>query len=158
MLIIDEAHKLNPTSLEALRVLLNYETNDVKLLQVVLLGQIELLPILQSLPNLNQRISMKYILRPLSVSEMSEMIHFRLCEAGYRLSKPMFSDEAIELIHKYTEGYPRRISLICHRALRSILMKESNFVDRGVIEELMQQEAEVGWTQTKILQKSSFSG
>lgn len=158
VLIIDEAHKLNPMSLEALRVLLNYETNEVKLLQLVLLGQIELLPILQSMPNLNQRISMKYILQPLNLDEAAELIEFRLREAGFQSTKPLFTDDAISEIHKYTEGYPRRISLFCHRALRLIVMHNEKFVNRNTVEELIQQERDVGWTQTKILQKSGYLG
>ena len=63
ILIIDEAQKLNATSLEALRVLLNYETNQFKLLQLVLLGQIELLSTLRGLPNFLDRISFKTLLK-----------------------------------------------------------------------------------------------
>ena len=74
VLIIDEAHKLNALSLEALRILLNYETNEAKLLQLVLLGQLELLPVLRGMPNLADRISLKCQLKPLDVRETQEMI------------------------------------------------------------------------------------
>ena len=154
-LIIDEAHKLTPSSLEALRILLNYETNDNKLFQLILLGQMELLPLLQGMPNLNDRISMKYILQPLNLEETQQMIEFRLREAGYCSRAPLFSEDAIREIHQYTQGYPRRISLICHRALRFIVMRDESMVSAEVLRELIQQDMEVGWTPTKILQKSA---
>jgi len=141
--------------LEALRVLLNYETNEVKLLQLVLLGQMELLPTLQGLPNLVDRISLKCTLEPLSISETREMIQFRLQEAGYRSHMPLFSEEAIEEIYEYTEGYPRRIALLCHTALRRLVMHHGRSVDRGVIEELIQREMKTGWAPSRKLQKST---
>lgn len=153
-LIIDEAHKLTPSSLEALRILLNFETNETKLFQLILLGQMELLPLLQAMPNLNDRISLKYILQPLSLEETKQMIEFRLREAGYCSRTPLFSEDSIRGIHQYTQGYPRRISLICHRALRYIVMRDESLVSGEVIRELVQQEMEVGWTPTRILQKS----
>ena len=65
ILIIDEAQKLNLPTLETLRILLNFETNEYKLLQLVLLGQVELYPKLVNMPNLMDRISFKYTLNPL---------------------------------------------------------------------------------------------
>lgn len=153
-LIIDEAHKLTPSSLEALRILLNYETNDTKLFQLILLGQMELLPLIQSMPNLNDRISMKYILKPLDVKETKEMIEFRLREAGYYSREPLFSDDSMQEIHQYTEGYPRKMSLLFHKALRFIVMHGKSIVDGAAIREVIQQEMEVGWTPTRTLQKS----
>lgn len=83
VLLIDEAHKLNTLSLEILRVLLNYETNEYKLLQLVLLSQLELLPQLHKMKNLWDRIDLKYVLNPLDEQEIKEMIEFRLRAAGY---------------------------------------------------------------------------
>ena len=84
VLIIDEAQKLNPMSLEILRMLLNYETNEHKLLQVVLLSQMELMPNLVGMQNLLDRISMKFLLEPLDEREAREMIDFRLRQAGFQ--------------------------------------------------------------------------
>ncbi|MFA5088233.1 MAG: AAA family ATPase, partial [Candidatus Omnitrophota bacterium] len=64
VLVIDEAQKLNLTTLETLRILLNFETNEFKLLQLVLLGQVELYPKIMQLPNFLDRISFKYTLNP----------------------------------------------------------------------------------------------
>ena len=159
VLIVDEAHKLNALSLEMLRILLNYETNDAKLLQLVLLGQIELLPILANLPNVADRISMKCTLKPLSLEETSDLVAFRLQEAGYRSRAPLFLEEAIREIHEYSEGYPRRIAMLCHHALRNVVMYNRRYVDHALVEQLIQREIESGWAplgRGKRLQQSSY--
>lgn len=158
VLIIDEAHKLNALSLEALRVLLNYETNNAKLLQLVLLGQMELLPMLMQLPNVVDRISFKCTVKPLDLEETCELIEFRLREAGYQSRLPLFTPEAIEAIHGYTEGYPRRIAMLCHQALRHLAMSRGREVDETLIQELVQRELESGWSpprRARRLQQSS---
>ena len=157
VLLIDEAHKLNALSLEALRILLNYETNQTKLLQLVLLGQMELLPLITGMPNLMDRISYRCTLEPLNVSETRQMIQFRLEEAGYRSRLELFTDDAVEGIYDYSEGYPRRIAMICHKALRALVMGRGRVVDGALIEELAQQEVDAGWFQPKRLQKSNSS-
>ena len=161
VLIIDEAHKLSPMSLEALRVLLNYETNNAKLLQLVLLGQMELLPILRDMPNLADRISLKSTLSPLGVQETRELIDFRLQEAGYRSRLPLFASDAVERIYQYTEGYPRRIAMLCHQALRYLAAHQGRCVDQELVDGLIQREIESGWSHSRRarkLQPSSSSG
>ena len=155
VLIIDEAHKLNALSLEALRILLNYETNEAKLLQLVLLGQMELLPLMTGMPNLMDRVSFQCLLEPLDLAETRQMIEFRLQEAGYQSRLALFTDEATEEIHAYARGYPRRIAMLCHRALRTLVMRRGRLVDEELIVELVQHELEHGWSQPKRLQKSS---
>jgi general secretion pathway protein A len=155
VLIIDEAHKLSPMTLEALRVLLNYETNEAKLLQLVLLGQMELLPILRSMPNLADRVSLKCVLKPLSLEETHQMIQFRLNEAGYRSWLPLFSERAVEEIWRYTEGYPRAIAMLCHQALRHLVMRQGRMVEEDLIEELIHKETQIQWGRIGRLQKSS---
>ena len=157
VLIIDEAHKLNALSLEALRILLNYETNEVKLLQLVLLGQMELLPLITGMPNLMDRVSFQCTLEPLELAETRRMIQFRLQEAGYQSRLALFTEEAIQSIHEHAEGYPRRIAMLCHRALRTLVMQKRRVVDELLIEELVQRERDTGWFQPKRLQKSSSS-
>lgn len=137
VLLIDEAQKLNPLSLEILRVLLNYETNEYKLLQLVLLAQLELLPKLRQLPNLWDRISLKYVLNPLDEQETKGMINFRLKAAGYNSLMDFFTDEAIAEIYRYTQGYPRKISMLCHNALKLLTMQSKSVVDAKVINELI---------------------
>lgn len=138
VLVIDEGQKLNANHLEILRTLLNYETNEYKLLQLVIMSQIELLPRIRKIKNFFDRISLKYIINPLDESETKEMITFRLRQAGYKsLDHEFFSDDAIRLLHAHTQGYPRRVSMLCHDALEYIVMKEKNMVDELVIKELI---------------------
>ena len=85
------------------------------------------------------------------------IIQFRLQEAGYRSRLALFTDDAIEAIHEYAEGYPRRVAMLCHKALRALVMQKQRMVDGNFIEELVQQEQDAGWSQPKRLQKSSSS-
>jgi len=133
ILLVDEAQKLNLATLEILRVLLNYETNEYKLLQLVLLSQLELLPKIREMKNLMDRISMKYIINPLDDSETKEMIEFRIRQAGYRSNIPLFKDEAILEIYQQTQGYPRRISMLCHNTLKTLVMENKIVVDRDIV-------------------------
>ncbi|MBR9702479.1 AAA family ATPase, partial [Candidatus Woesearchaeota archaeon] len=128
VLIIDEAQKLSDRSLEVLRVLLNYETNEYKLLQLVLLGQTELHEKIISIPNFFDRISFKYMLNPFSLQETEEMINFRIRKAGYKAKMHLFLKDAIGEIHQATQGYPRRITMLCHKALKQLVMRNKSVV------------------------------
>lgn len=156
VLIIDEAQKMSPMALEILRILLNYETNEYKLLQLVLLAQVELMPNLVHMQNLLDRISMKAILEPLDEAETRELIDFRLRQAGFAGRYYLFLDEAIREIHRATRGYPRKIAMLCHRALKSAVMRNREVVDRQIIEDLVNQEVRAGWYSVNPLQKSNF--
>ena len=157
VLVIDEAQKLNDASLEALRVLLNYETNEFKLLQLVLLGQLELHSKILSIPNFFDRISFKYTLNPLGFEETKEMIEFRMRQAGYTSSMYLFLDEAIREIHQYTRGYPRQIMMLCHRALKALVLKNKFAVDLRLVRELIEDEVRTGWHRKDLLlQKNSY--
>jgi len=140
VLLIDEGQKLTPDHLEILRILLNYETNEYKLLQLVILAQIELLPKLRRIKNFMDRVALKYMINPLDEKETKEMIDFRLKQAGYNRETPLFTDEAAKLIYEHSGGYPRKIALFCHDALEAIVMKEKDTVDTDVIQELIQSE------------------
>ena len=119
-LIIDEAQKLSEASLEVLRVLLNYETNEFKLLQLILLGQLELHSRILNISNFYDRISFKYTLNPLDFNETQEMIEFRVRQAGYKASMNLFLDAAVKEIYEYSRGYPRQITMLCHKALKKV--------------------------------------
>jgi len=156
VLLIDEAQKLNALSLEALRMLLNYETNEFKLLQLVILGQMELLPRLTEVRNLIDRVSLLYTLTPFGIDETKEMIEFRVRQAGYRGREKLFSESAIREVFKYTEGYPRRIGMLCHKALKLLVMKNKPIVDNEIIRELIEHEANLRWQKTNLLLKNSY--
>jgi general secretion pathway protein A len=156
-LIIDEAQKLSEESLEVLRVLLNYETNDFKLLQLVLLGQLELHSKAMSIPNFFDRISFKYILNPFDFDETREMIEFRVRQAGYKSSMHLFLDEAVREIYQYSRGYPRQITMLCHRALKELVVQNKVVVDAQLIDEIIQKDIRTGWHRKDLLlQKNSY--
>lgn len=140
VLLIDEGQKLNANQLELLRMLLNYETNEYKLLQLVILSQTELLPRLRKVRNFMDRIALKYVINPLDEAETKEMITFRLKQAGYTGAESLFTDDAIKLIYEHTQGYPRRISLLCHDCLEMLIMKEGSRAGREMVGEIIEQE------------------
>lgn len=137
VLLIDEAQKISPENLEVLRMLLNYETNDYKLLQLVIMAQTELLPRMKRIHNFMDRIALKYTLNPLDESETKQMIEFRLQHAGYMRDNTLFDDEAIQLIYQYTQGYPRKILLLCHDAIEEVVMQEKETIDADIINKLI---------------------
>ncbi len=139
-MLIDEGQKLNILSLEILRVLLNYETNEFKLLQLVILSQMELLPHLRQMKNLWDRINLKYVLNPLDEEETRKMIDFRLRIAGYNSGNDFFTDDAVREIYRYTQGYPRRIAMLCHNALKTLVMENKPVIDAAVINDLIARE------------------
>jgi general secretion pathway protein A len=117
VVIIDEAQNLSVDVLEQLRLLTNLETNERKLLQIVLLGQPELLTVLAKpeLRQLSQRVTARFHLNALELNEVIEYIAHRLEIAGARGS--LFSPKVIKRIYKITGGIPRLINLVCDRAL-----------------------------------------
>lgn len=117
VLIIDEAQNLSAEVLEQIRLLTNLETNQRKLLQIVMLGQPELRDLLgrPELRQLSQRITARYHLGPLDRQEVTAYIDHRLGVAGYR--KKLFSDQVVGLIYRLTGGVPRLINVLCDRAL-----------------------------------------
>lgn len=140
VLLIDEGQKLSSPFLEILRTLLNYETNEYKLLQLVVVSQIELLPRLKKIKNFYDRIGMRYIINPLDEKETRQMIDFRLKEAGLDPQKKLFTDDAVKEIFEYALGFPRKISIICHNALESIVMNNKSVVDHRVASDIIKRE------------------
>lgn len=140
VLLIDEGQKLTPENLEVLRTLLNFETNEYKLLQVVIMAQIELLPRIKRIRNFMDRIALKYTINPLDERETKGMIEFRLRQAGLREENSLFSDEAIKLIYQYSQGYPRKIAMLCHDCLEAIVMQDAPVVNAEIISSLIAQE------------------
>jgi general secretion pathway protein A len=118
LLIIDEAQNLPHHVLEQIRILSNLETDKEKLLQIVLVGQLNLRDLLRSpeLRQLDQRVSIRYELKPLTREETALYVAHRLTIAGGG-AVVSFAPKALELVHKYTTGIPRLINLVCDRAL-----------------------------------------
>jgi type II secretory pathway predicted ATPase ExeA len=140
VLLIDEAQMLPEYVLEVLRILLNYETNEFKILQLILVGQMELLPTISNMPNFWDRIALKCVINPLAKDEVADIIDFRIKQAGLPLGKNLFTNEAIALMAHHTGGYPRKLSMLCHNALEHIVMHDMDRVDADVIQELIDSE------------------
>lgn len=143
ILLIDEGQKLTLENLEVLRTLLNYETNEYKLLQLVIMAQVEMLPRIKRIRNFMDRISLKYTINPFEETETKQMVEFRLRQAGFNGQKVLFTDDALRLIHQHTQGYPRSITMLCHDALEAIVMKEASAVDAEIINSLIVQEERI---------------
>ena len=118
VLIIDEAQHLPLAVLEQIRILSNLETDKEKLLQIILVGQLNLQPLLRSpeVRQLDQRVSIRYELKPLDRDTVGAYIAHRLTIAGGSAAVT-FTPTAIDEVHRLSSGIPRLINLICDRAL-----------------------------------------
>ena len=133
VLIIDEGQKLPDFCLEILREFLNYETNDQKLLQIVLFAQEEFQEILAKHRNFVDRINLYHILGPLNFRETRAMIRYRLELASDEETRPsFFSFGALRVIYKASGGYPRKIINLCHRIMLALIIQNRSRVSRSV--------------------------
>jgi general secretion pathway protein A len=135
VLIIDEAQNLSIDVLEQLRLLTNLETNERKLLQIILIGQPELRDMLlkPELEQLAQRVVARFHLDPLAEEETAHYIKHRLSVAGMNGLIP-FDREARHRIFELTRGVPRRINLLCDRALLGAYASGRQRVDKAIVE------------------------
>jgi general secretion pathway protein A len=136
VLIIDEAQMLSADVLEQLRLLTNLETNDRKLLQIILIGQPELRDMLArpELEQLAQRVIARYHLGAMTETETEAYIRHRLAVAGMTTAMP-FDAKAIARIHQLSRGVPRRINLLCDRALLGAYAGGKGVADRRIVDQ-----------------------
>lgn len=134
IIIVDEAQNLPDETLEELRLLSNLETEKEKLLQIVLIGQPELRNKLASehMRQLSQRMTVKAILMPLTMSETFDYISYRLIKAGKGM--PTFDEKAKRLIYKFSEGVPRLINLLASRSLMAAYIDGSKHINKRHVE------------------------
>jgi len=134
VLFIDEAQNLSHGALEQIRMLSNLETESEKLLQIILIGQPELTRnlLLPALRQLNERITVRYNLKPLSPVDVQDYIRHRLVVAGGP-GPIKFTGGAFHLIYNFTEGIPRRINALCDRALLVAYTENTCKIDRKVV-------------------------
>ena len=129
ILIIDEGQKIPVFCLEILREFLNYETNEYKLLQIVIFAQMEFEKIVQNHPNFADRINLYHYLKPLSFGDTRKMIKFRLEQSrgsGKRLE--LFSLPALAAVYRTTGGYPRKIINLCHQTILTMIIQNRKSV------------------------------
>jgi general secretion pathway protein A len=135
VLIIDEAQNLSADVLEQLRLLTNLETNERKLLQIVLIGQPELRTMLArpELEQLAQRVIARFHLDALTAKETALYVKHRLVVAGMKGANP-FERTALQRVHALTRGVPRRINLLCDRAMLGAYSLGRNRIDREIVD------------------------
>ena len=135
VLIIDEAQNLPLSILEQVRILSNLETDKEKLLQIILVGQLNLVPLLRSpeVRQLDQRITIRYQLEPLNHEEVAAYIAHRLAIA--KPARPVtFAPKAVELVHQYSAGIPRLINMLCDRALLNAFTAQTPRVEPHMVD------------------------
>src|SRR5712692_6005911 len=139
VLVVDEAHLLPHHLLEEIRLLLNFETNREKLLQVILCGQPELHELLAQpeLRQLKQRVSLKCSIKMLTQHETAEYIRWRLRIAGCT-DENLFEPDAILLVHRISGGIPRIINNICDNALLTGFSEGSAHVTSAIINDVIE--------------------
>ena len=137
ILIIDEAQLIkDELVLEEIRLLLNFQLNDQFLLTLILLGQPELETKLKKIPQLDQRIGIRYNIEPLSLEDTGNFITHRLRSAGK--DEVIFDEEAVSYIYRYSEGIPRKINTICDLSLVMGAARNLSHISKDIIQELTQ--------------------
>jgi len=136
VVIIDEAQNLAPEVLEELRLLSNLETDQQKLVQIVLVGQPELAEVLthRDLRQLRQRIPGVLHMKNLQPREVEEYIRFRLLTAGMTNGRLVFTPEAHQAIYEYSDGIPRLINVLCDRVLVRGFLQKTSTITREIVE------------------------
>lgn len=138
VVIIDEAHLVSDSdSLETLRLLLNFEHETQPAMTLLLAGQTAMLPTLDRVPELDERIGVKCLLKRFSPQESTTYIQHRLREAGAQ--REIFDTAAIETIHQLTQGIPRRINRLSDLALLIGFAEERTSIGAPQIESVAQE-------------------
>jgi general secretion pathway protein A len=158
VLLIDEAQNLSHAVLEQIRMLSNLETEKEKLIQIVLVGQFELKELLasSSLRQLNERIMVRYELRPLDRKDVQGYVEHRLVVGGGR-GDLRFTHGALKAIYESSQGNPRRINAICDRALLAAYATDEFTISKGTVRKAIKDVMGNGASETRImdwLQKS----
>lgn len=140
VLIVDEAQNLTPSVLEEVRMLSNLETEHEKLIQIIFLGQPELKKKLANprLEQLRQRIAVFYHLTPLNLEEAKEYIRHRLKIAS-NSDREYFTEGALDLICKFTNGVPRLLNQICDSALLTGFIAGVGLIDEKIADEVIRE-------------------
>jgi general secretion pathway protein A len=134
VLIIDEAQDLTDELLEQVRLLSNLETDDRKLLQIVLMGQPELRDRLNAvaLRQLRQRITIRYHLSPLKRAEVGQYVHHRLSVSGSK-GAPHFTLPALWRVYCYSQGIPRLVNAVCDKCLLAGFVRQRARIDYSLV-------------------------
>jgi len=132
VIIIDESQIIKDRgTFEELRLLLNFQLNNKFLLTLILIGQPELVQKIDSIPQLEQRLSIKFHLTSLDRNETGAYVCHRLVVAGRQ--EPLFTQEALDLVYDYSKGLPRKINNICDIALLIGFGQKAKAIDKELL-------------------------
>src|SRR5271165_238841 len=137
IVVIDEAQNLEPSVLETVRLLSDFETPRAKLMQIILAGQPELADKLArpGMIQLRQRVSLMTGLKPLSFEETNKYIQHRLRAVGYQ-GGPMFTPDALLRVSDFTSGIPRNINNLCFNCLSLGCALQKKVIDSEIVDEV----------------------
>lgn len=135
ILIVDEAQLLDESTFEEIRLLLNFQLNDRFLMTIILLGQPELRDKIRGIEQLDQRIAIRYHLRPFSREETGQYISFRLARAGKQ--ENVFTHDAIQEIYRHSKGVPRMINNLCDLSLLIGFSAKLKIIDTHIVESII---------------------
>jgi general secretion pathway protein A len=135
VVVVDEAQALSVQLLEQLRLLSNLETTTEKLLRLVLVGQPQLRSLLvdPELAQLNQRITLRWHIGPLTLDETAAYMQHRLAVASDGRATHLFTRRAIALVHRYAKGVPRLVNMIAHRSLLAAFVARRREVTAAMV-------------------------
>jgi general secretion pathway protein A len=135
ILVIDEGQKIPVFCLELLREFLNYETNEYKLLQIVIFAQKEFEEVVRRHPNFADRINLFHRLRPLDLRDTRMMIRFRLEKSSSTPKKlDLFTLPAAVAIYRATGGFPRKIINLCHQCILTMIIQNKPKVSYAIVQ------------------------
>lgn len=133
VLIVDEAHSIrDPAVFEELRMLLNFQLNERFLLTLIMMGQPEIKDIIARIKQLEQRIAIRFHLKPLDEPETMQYVTYRLQKAG--AERPLFSQEALQLVWRHARGVPRSINTLCDLCLLEGYAIRAQTVDATLVQ------------------------
>ncbi len=133
LVVVDEAHLIDSVrTFEALRLLLNFMPGGAPAMTLMLVGEPAILPVLDRLPQWEERLDVKCLLQPLSESETAAYVEHRLREAGAR--RQIIESDALPTLHALTQGIPRRINRLCDLALLVGFAEERKTLDASHFE------------------------
>ena len=157
VLIVDEGQKIPDFCLEILREFLNYETNEYKLLQIVIFAQSEFRKTLRKRSNFADRINFLYDLEPLNFKDTRLMIRYRMEKASKTGKNPLhFTYPAMRAIYRATDGYPRKIVTLCHQIILAVIVQNRTRVGRSLVHACVHREVTdkarvVPWARVMVL-------
>ncbi len=142
VILIDEGQKTPIFILETLRELLNFETNENKLLQVIIFAQEEFLPVLEERKNFKDRIHLTLYLTPLNLREIKNFLQYRLRVAGADIftANSLFTWPAIYYLKKYSQGYPRKLIHLAHKSLLQATISNKDRVSCSEVKAIVKRE------------------